>query len=609
MIVNIPNVKSIPLLPRPRHLSLSGESVKVPSTLSLFSIERGLARAAGIVATEPACTEAHIIIETDLILGQEEYHLFIGETTGCAIKIRSSSRIGSLHALKTLRQLLDHFGTTLPAMQIEDSPAFANRGIMLDVSRNRVPKMSELLRLVRQFASWKINHIQLYTEHTFKYLGHDEVWRGASPLTPLEIRLLDKECRELGITLAANQNCFGHMTRWLKHPRYASLAETHGDWEWEGRMLPGPFSLCPLDPGSIDLVDGLLEQLLPNFSSGLVNIGCDETLDLGQGRSKDEVAKRGESTLYFDFVDKIVARVKKRGFKPMFWADIALSHPEELHRVPDGMISLAWGYEPDAPFAEWCKRLRDVGSEVWVCPGTSSWRSITGRTTERRQNVSAAVEQGLASGASGFLMTDWGDEGHRQQWPIALIGLAEAAEAAWSGKSEHPDNETLDKHLFSGSKGVAQWLCMIGDADLPLRRIYGKPTTDGLSTPLRNSSALFNEMHRPELPRPLTPHLSEVWHETLSSIKELSANIPLTDPQTTSELLLTADVAELAANIALLNVNPNSGKIFSEELVQNIDRIIIEHSRLWRLRSRPGGLAESVTHYKKVKRRLMGLTS
>ena len=58
------------------------------------------------------------------------------------------------------------------------------------------------------------NQFQLYTEHTFRYAGHEAVWRNASPLTPAEIRELDLYCRMNDIELVPNQNSFGFNLSW-----------------------------------------------------------------------------------------------------------------------------------------------------------------------------------------------------------------------------------------------------------------------------------------------------------------------------------------------------------------------------------------------------------
>ena len=109
-------------------------------------------------------------------------------------------------------------------------------GYMLDVSRYRVPTMETVKRQVDILAELGYNHFQLYTEHTFAYPGHEDVWREASPFTPAEIRELDAYCAERGIELVPNQNSFGHLEHWLSHPAYNHLAEApqggtrHGSW-------------------------------------------------------------------------------------------------------------------------------------------------------------------------------------------------------------------------------------------------------------------------------------------------------------------------------------------------------------------------------------------
>jgi len=516
------------------------------------------------------------------------------------VEIESCGVAGALHALSTLRQMLRQYGRTLPALAIDDFPLFRGRGVMLDVSRDRVPTMPELLRLVDQFAELKINHLQLYTEHTFAYAGHEEVWRGWSPVTPAEVRELDAYCRLRGVTLAANQNCFGHLASWLRHPRYAPLAEIQGAdtlWKFYDFDRRGPFSLCPTDPGSIALVRDLLGQLVPCFSGGVVNINCDETADVGQGRSRESVSRRGAASVYFEFIRAVADIARSLGARPMFWADIALSHPEAVGLIPEDMIALAWGYEPDAPFGEWCGRLRGAGREAWVCPGTSSWRSITGRTSERRANVTGAAREGLAAGAAGLLITDWGDVGHRQQWPVSLHGIAHGAHAGWAGDRLDPPSNAESLQVFGDrSLSLARWLDDLGDVDVALRRVGGRRGSDGSTSPLRNATVLFNDLH-PPFDGADRVGSEEDWrliHERLSGIR--SAPIPSVDPAIKDELLHTLDVAQFVAERAVWRRAPGRSGA-GARLAERLRSITSEHRRLWARRSRPGGLESSCGHY------------
>lgn len=520
-------------------------------------------------------------------------------------------------SVSTLNQLVRFYKPrgVMPAMVIEDWPSFPVRGLMLDISRDRIPTMREFREIVDVMQSLKLNHLQLYTEHAFMYRGHDEVWRDWSPLTPDEIRELDDYCSICHIELAANQNCFGHLAKWLNHPKYSHLAETLGDWvfqnETEAFPRSGPFSLCPTDPRSIELIKDLLGQLLPCFNSPLVNIGCDETFDVGWGRSKQAVAERGRSAVYMDFVKQISDVVKSHGKRPMFWADIALTDPKSIPLIPEDMTGLAWGYEPDAKFGEWCSQLKSAGHEAWVCPGTSSWRSITGRTDERRANIRRAAREGAANGATGFLITDWGDSGHHQQWPIALHAIAEAADAAWNADDlDAYDPRAASLHAFGGkSFKVATWLDELGNADAQMRLRGGRVSEGQTPTHLRNSSVLFCDLHMSDRPakngddklrRGLTSLPIELWEQTVNGIHELSGSRPKVGEQVDAELSHTLDVACFAAVRGLWR---RTGKYASKErgeLASWLRTIIAKHRELWLLRSREGGLEDSCSFYERI---------
>ncbi len=533
----------------------------------------------------------------------EAYRLIIQEPSGekdSAIIIDAETKSGARHALFTLVQIIGQFGRELPIVTIEDAPAFPVRGVMLDVSRDRVPLQSELLKTIDLLASFKINHLELYTEHTFAYEGHKEVWKNSSPLTPSEIRELDNRCVERGITLAANQNCFGHMHRWLKHDNYKPLAEITGDWSFNGMPRSGPFSLCPIDPGSIRLVEDLLNQLIPCFSSGLVNIGCDETFDVGQGRSKNAIKSKGALNVYWDYVSRVMDIVREHNARPMFWADMWLgSKKKEREKIPKDSTGLAWGYEPDSDFSNWCKALDAEERNVWICPGTSSWRSITGRTNERKANIYRAVSEGLKGGANGALITDWGDLGHRQQWPVALNGLAEAADVFWSGRYNDGCENAISLHAFGDKNLVLSlWLNELGNSDINLREIAGKYVRKTKSRRLMNSSCLFVDLESPLSENPFDKKVAD-WSTVRNNLSWIASLTPELENQLlTDELKLTVETAKFACERAILRRRRN--EMFTKkpaELIQMLRNIIDEHSRLWKMRSRTGGLEDSCQYY------------
>ena len=345
--------------------------------------------------------------------------------------------VGGLRAAgATLRQLLREYGRRLPCLRIRDWPDFARRGVMLDISRGRVPKLETLLDLVERLADFKINEFQLYTEHTFAYRRYKSVWQSWGALTATEIRTLDARCRELGIDLVPNQNSFGHLRYFLEHPELKKLAEVSEPYEGStGDFLRFPTTLAPLNPGTIRFIRELYNELLPNFSSRFFNVGCDETWDLGRGQSKKLCERCGKGRVYVDFLKQIQQEVAKRNRRMMFWGDIILHYPELIKSLPKDVIALNWGYEANHPFEKETATFAKSNIPFYVCPGTATWMSLVGRHETAFANLRLAAESGRKQGAMGYLNTDWGDGGHPQplavSWPLYVIGAAHS----WCSKS------------------------------------------------------------------------------------------------------------------------------------------------------------------------------
>ncbi|MFW5986227.1 MAG: family 20 glycosylhydrolase, partial [Halanaerobiales bacterium] len=238
-----------------------------------------------------------------------------------------------------------------------------------------------------------------------------------------------------------NQNSFGHMQDWLARREFRELAECPEGFQREGfSEVREPTTLNPLDPGSLELIKDQYQDLLPNFISDLFNVGCDETWELGQGKSREACNENGTGRVYLDFLLKIYDLVQERDKKMMFWGDIIMQYPELIPELPTDIIALEWGYEADHPFARDGKRFKESGIPFYVCPGTSSWNSIAGRTENMRANLVNAAVNGQKYGAEGYLITDWGDNGHWQYLPVSYPGYAYGAALSWNVK----DNQEID---------------------------------------------------------------------------------------------------------------------------------------------------------------------
>lgn len=435
---------------------------------------------------------------------------------------------------------------------------FEHRAYMLDISRDRVPTMETLKLIVDILARYRYNQLQLYTEHTFQYEGHEDVWEDSSPMTPREIAKLQTYCQVQGIELVPNQNSFGHMERWLVHPKYNSLAKfpQGGAITPWGAVKKFPTTLDPSNPGSIALVEDLFQQLLPNFESELFNIGCDETFEISDPEE------------YFSFLMKVVSLARRHGKRPMFWGDIILKHPEFIERLPKDLIALDWGYEGDHPFEAEAKRFKEAGLDFYVCPGTSSWRSLGGRVENMRMNLESAERAGRLYGAKGYMLTDWGDEGHWQPLAASLPAIVLAGNFAVSGLKAA--NMDLERELDSVMDAP------LGGLLLKLGTLYLRGGA------LRaNCSELFNILiNKHGYSR--HPGLTD---SILEEIGAIASGVRISAERLAERSVWAKEIAYMANLIDAACHRRDEGRLRA---------LRDEHSRIWRLRSREGGRMDSL---------------
>ena len=147
----------------------------------------------------------------------------------------------------------------------------------------------------------------------------------------------------------------------------------------------------------------------------------------GIGRSASVLAEKGPARVYLDFMKKIHALCAERDHVMMFWGDIILEHPEFISELPEDVICLNWGYEADHPFEEQTASFERAKRRFYVCPGTSAWGSLSGRTDNMMANVDVAVTAGERHGMCGVLLADWGDYGHPNPFLAAVPSLVYTA--------------------------------------------------------------------------------------------------------------------------------------------------------------------------------------
>ena len=568
------------LFPRPRELSRRDGFLVVPgqphpTAQFLANLPATIAEAQAALAVQ---SSAPCRITEVKILQAESYALKISPA---GIELQASSAAGLLYGAQTLRQIHAQNPDALPCLEIVDGPDLPVRGFMLDVSRCKVPTQAELLALIRALGQLRVNQLQLYVEHTFAFPGHEDAWQDASPLTPVEIRELDAAGAALGIELVPNLNTFGHMERWLRHPRYRALAECPQGWihPLTGQFKEFPGTLKP-DDASLAFVASLLDDYLPCFRSRQVNIGGDEPWELGQGFSQEAVAMRGKHRVYLDHLHKLCALATERGHTPQFWGDILLEDLTLAQDAPQDALPVVWGYDAGHPFQTQCGRLQELGRAYLVAPGTSAWQSFTGRLDNALTNQAEAIGAARQHGARGVLVTTWGDNGTHQPWPTAWLPMAAGLAQAWSFTANQEPSTVAACRILGGladddAPAVATALTHLGQLDNQIAKAN------------RNKSLSWDFLTAQ--PAALAGFVAGVTPAELThSLAYLEASAGLVDAIQDNRVRTELSVGLELARAGLLRA---SGQPLNATAAREL-RERFEHT--WLARARRGGLAESV---------------
>lgn len=592
-----------------------------PSLPSLFPPPKDIRAIPGADSPRP---DTPVEVRTDSTLPPEGYRLTWQQPVALIEHSDAAGLRWAERAVATLRAQRPHASV---AVLIEDSPDFAVRGFMLDVSRDRVPTRAALARLVEVLDVCRYNHLELYVENTFAYRDHAPAWSESSPLTAADVRWLDDLCASRGIDLVANQNTFGHWERWLERPEYRNRAENPDGMSFHGGYRSAS-TLAPT-PENASLVQELLEELLPNFRARRVNIGADETFELGTGVSAQRAAEIGLGQVYYDYVTQIAQPWLEQGYEVEFWADILASYPDLIARLPEGMVPIVWQYDSPRRLREGIagmaeddrKKLADHGVDIdtigggfsdraqslinsgrpfWVAPGTSTWLSLLGDLDNAVENIDDAWTVGTGANSKGILLTAWGDNGHYDPLIVSYAPISYAGATAWNhvGTTGLDLADVVSRELFDDPTGA------IGAALVEAGRV-----NSAAAMPLLNAGPLFQVLLAAGCPAPEYVPSPDALGDMADRIDRATALIAQAQPANPAaaneiaqfrtvlswsrfaiDLLGRRDVFEAAQPTPELQAAAGG-------LLDRFDSLREQQRTSWLLAARPGGLERSLAEF------------
>jgi hypothetical protein len=144
-------------------------------------------------------------------------------------------------------------------------------------------------------------------ENCLRLDGLEEIWSQTDPFTPEDILELDCYCNKRSIELVPCIATFGHLYDLLRSDSFGEYREMDSGlgetFTWYHRMRHHIINVS--DPQSFTLITGILDQYMPLFRSNKISICCDETYDLGKGKSASMAEKMDYGELYLFYVNRL----------------------------------------------------------------------------------------------------------------------------------------------------------------------------------------------------------------------------------------------------------------------------------------------------------------
>lgn len=204
---------------------------------------------------------------------------------------------GLFYGMRTLQQLMDQYGDTIPCLTVKDAPRFEWRGLMLDCGRYfySVEYIKNYIDLLSRFkmnrfhwhltedAGWRIeikSHPELTATAAWRnttqknWDGYQDNIPTGGYYTQKQVREIVKYAQDRHVTIVPEVDIPGHTQCVIAaHPELGCTGEkvqVPTTWRVKDEVL------CIGNPETLELIKDILAELIDMFPSDYIDIGGDE---------------------------------------------------------------------------------------------------------------------------------------------------------------------------------------------------------------------------------------------------------------------------------------------------------------------------------------------
>ena len=340
------------------------------------------------------------------------------------------------HFFRGVSLLLQH--SDQADFTLEEIPNFESNGIMLDCSRNCVPKTETIKKYIVRLAEFGMNRLYLYMEDTleieeYPYWGY---LRGR--FSKKEMQECDAYASLFGITLVPCIQTLAHLRSALKQPAFAEYRDIDD-------------ILLLEDEKSEQLLGSLLRTIAECFSGGLIHLGMDEAGHLGRGRYLEKHGYQEPAQIMKRHLEWLMGVCKSLDLTPIIWSDMYLklnfgvedyySLSEDALPKSEGNLSkdvslCYWDYYNEGVnfYEKYIRIHQKLGNPIVFAGGAWTWNGVAPGISKAFKITSDALEACHKTGVRDVFCTVWMDNGAEIPLTTVLPLLTLYGEYGFSAK-------------------------------------------------------------------------------------------------------------------------------------------------------------------------------
>lgn len=319
-----------------------------------------------------------------------------------------------------------------------EQPAYRRLGVMVDCSRNAVPRPASLRRLLRALCRMGYNTVQLYMEDVYEVAGYPYFGHGRGRYTKMELKELDAFAASLGIELVPAIQTLAHLGQTLK-------------WKAMERFVDTGDILLADSADTEALLNAMFDTLRECFSTNRINIGMDEAHMLGLGKHLDQYGYENRTALMLRHFKLVHSVANAHGFSPMLWSDMffRLATGGEYYApdctldatvskdIPADTSLIYWDYYSldEQIYDKMLERHKQLCGRVLFAGGAWKWSGFAPCNQFSMQLADIAHSACVKHGVEEVLVTLWGDNGAECPLEAVLPALQYWAELCWRGNT------------------------------------------------------------------------------------------------------------------------------------------------------------------------------